>query len=117
VIIISATLDFASEADRDRAVRESAAVQAATREEEEGCHAYCFAGDPAVPTRIQVYELWEDGAALAAHFKHHTYESMKEVLGAVGIVDTANQMYLVERHEPVYDAEGNARETFFDGDG
>ena len=56
MIIISATLDFATQADRDRAVANTTAVQAATRNDEPGCHAYCFAADPAVPNRIQVYE-------------------------------------------------------------
>ena len=115
MIIVSATLDFASEADRDRAVALTSPVQAATRNEEAGCHAYCFAADPAVPTRIQVYELWEDEPSLVAHFKHANYEAMKDALGGVGIVDTENQMYLIERHEPVYDAQGMPRETFFDG--
>lgn len=114
MIIVSATLDFASEADRDRAVILTAPVQAATRSEEAGCHAYCFAADPAVPTRIQVYELWEDESSLVAHFKHANYEAMKDALGGVGIVDTENQMYLIARHEPVYDAQGLPRERLFD---
>ena len=114
-IIISATLDFASEADRDRAVELTRPVQAATRDEEPGCHAYCFAADPVVNYRIQVYELWEDGPSLAAHFRHPNYEKMKEVLMEVGITATENQMYLIEMHEPVYDADGQARETFFGG--
>ena len=58
MIVIAANIDFASAAHRDRAVAESAPVQQATRDEEAGCQAYCFAPDPCVPTRIQVYELW-----------------------------------------------------------
>ena len=115
MIIISATLDFASREDRDRAVEESAPVQQATRDEEPGCQAYCFAADPCVPTRIQVYELWDDGPTLADHFKHQNYEDMKTVLGNHGIVATANQMYLISAHEPVYGPEGQPRESFFDG--
>lgn len=115
MIIISATLDFATQADRDRAVEESAPVQQATRDEEPGCQAYCFAADPCVPTRIQVYELWDDGPTLADHFRHPNYEDMKTVLNRYGIVGTANQMYLISAHEPVYSADGLPRETFFDG--
>lgn len=114
MIIVSATLDFATEADRDRAVTLTTSVQLATRTDEAGCHAYCFAADPAVPTRIQVYELWEDEGSLVAHFKHANYEAMKDALGGVGIVGTENQMYQIGRHEPVYDAQGMPRETFFD---
>ena len=58
MIIISATLDFETEADRDKAVSLTKDIQMATRTEEEGCICYCFASDPAVANRIQVYELW-----------------------------------------------------------
>ena len=115
MIIISATLDYANQKDRDRAVAESAPVQQATRDDEPGCQAYCFAADPCVPTRIQVYELWDDGPTLAAHFRHQNYEDMKTVLNRHTIVGTANQMYLISAHEPVYSPEGLPRETFFDG--
>ncbi|MGA0151847.1 MAG: putative quinol monooxygenase, partial [Luminiphilus sp.] len=69
MIIVVAALEFATEADRDRAVELTADVQRLTREEEQGCHDYCFAPDPAIPTRMQVYELWEDSDSLAAHFE------------------------------------------------
>ena len=115
MIIISATLDFANQADRDQAVVECAPVQQATRDEEPGCRAYCFAADPCVPERIQVYELWDDGPTLAAHFKHRNYENMKTVLNKYGLVGNVNQMYLISAHEPVYDTEGLPRERFFDG--
>ena len=70
MIIVVAALEFASQADRDEAVRLTADVQRLTREEEPGCHDYCFAPDPAIATRMQVYELWEDSDSLAAHFQH-----------------------------------------------
>ena len=115
MIIIAAQIDFASQAERDRAVLESAPVQQATRDDERGCHAYCFAPDPCVPNRIQVYELWADGPALAAHFKHKNYEDMKTLLGKHGITNNWNRMYLVSDDEPVYDSQGLPRETFFNG--
>ena len=62
MIIVVAALEFANQADRDEAVRLTADVQRLTREEEPGCHDYCFAPDPAIATRMQVYELWEDSA-------------------------------------------------------
>ena len=49
MIVIAANIDFASEADRDRAVAESGPVQQATRDEEAGCQAYCFARTPVCP--------------------------------------------------------------------
>jgi quinol monooxygenase YgiN len=113
MIIVSATLDFADRAARDHAVEVTASTQLATRVEEEGCLSYCFAPDPCVDTRIQVFELWADEAALVAHFKHHTYAAMRDLLMAEKIVGTQNRMYLVARDEPVYDAQGKAREAFF----
>ena len=74
MIIVVAALEFGSEKDRDEAVALTADVQRLTREEEPGCHDYCFAPDPAIPTRMQVYELWADSESLAAHFQHPYYQ-------------------------------------------
>jgi quinol monooxygenase YgiN len=113
VIVVAATIDYADQASRDAAVAASASVQLATRTDEPGCHAYCFAADPSVPTRIQVYELWEDEGSLAAHFTHPNYLQMREVLGAHGITRAWNRMYEVGRNEPVYGPNGQIRTRFF----
>jgi quinol monooxygenase YgiN len=113
MIIVVAAIEFASRADRDQAVELSADVQLATRQQEAGCHAYCFAADPCEPTRIQVYELWEDSASLAAHFDHPNYHKMVEVLSEVGIVESVNRAYLTERNESVYGPEGEKKPAFF----
>ena len=113
MIIVVAALEFATEADRDRAVALTADVQRLTREEEQGCHDYCFAPDPAIPTRMQVYELWEDSDSLAAHFEHPYYERMASLLQGVAIVESTNQAYLVERGEPVYTEAGEKKTGFF----
>ncbi len=113
MIIVVAALEFENQADRDRAVELTRDVQMATRVEEAGCRDYCFAPDPSVPTRIQVYELWEDSASLAAHFKHPNYDKMVELLGSAGVKQSINQAYLVERGEPVYGPGGERKEAFF----
>ena len=113
MIIVVAALEFDNQEDRDKAVDLTRDVQMATRQEEKGCHAYCFAPDPSVPTRIQVYELWEDSDTLAAHFKHRNYEKMVEVLGSAGIRESINKAYLVEKGEPVYGPNGERKEAFF----
>lgn len=113
MIIVVAALEFDNQQDRDRAVELTAAVQMATREEEQGCQAYCFAPDPAVPTRIQVYELWHDSDSLAAHFTHANYLKMVELLREANIRSSANQAYLVERGEPVYGPDGEKKSRFF----
>ena len=116
MIIISATLDFENEAGRDKAIELTADIQLATRTEEEGCISYCFAADPCVPNRIQVYELWKDEDSLIAHFSHNTYLEMVEALNSVGIRETENQMYLIDKHKSVYDEEGNPRTVLFADD-
>lgn len=112
-VIVAATLDFATQEKRDEAVRLTAPIQLRTRQEEKGCHAYCFAADPSVPTRIQVYELWDDRASLAAHFGHPYYAQMVEVLRGVGIVDTWNQVWETGAHGPVYSPQGGPNPDFF----
>ena len=116
MIIVSATLNFESKEQRDRAIEITADIQLATREEEEGCISYCFAADPCDDNRIQVYELWKDENSLVAHFKHHTYAAMVEALNSIGIRETENQMYLIDKHKPVYDEDGNPREVLFAND-
>ena len=113
MIIVVAALKFENQEARDKAVELTREVQLATREEEAGCHDYCFAPDPSIPTRIQVYELWEDSDSLAAHFTHVNYAKMVELLGSAGIIESINQAYLVERGEPVYGPNNEPKAAFF----
>lgn len=113
MIIVVAALEFDNQNDRDSAVEKTVAVQMATREEEDGCHDYCFAADPSVPTRVQVYELWEDSDSLAAHFKHPNYLKMVELLRSANVRQSINQAYLTERSEPVYGPNNAMKDSFF----
>ena len=113
MIVVAAQLDFADRATRDRAVAVSAPIQQATRDDETGCHAYCFAADPCVETRIQVYELWEDEASLAAHFTHPNYLAMRDLLMGHKPTGSWNQMYLTIKNEPVYGPNNAVRSKFF----
>ena len=113
MIVVVAALEFANQADRDEAIRLTADVQRLTREEEPGCHDYCFAADPAVPTRMQVHELLENSESLAMHFQHPYYDRMAGLLQGVGIVSSTNHAYLVQREEPVYTEEGEKKKGFF----
>ena len=103
MIIIGGTIEFSDIESRDKAVEVSKPLQQAARDDEPGCHAYCFAPDPCVDTRIQVYELWEDEASLAAHFQHENYFNMRAALGATGIVGGFNEKFRCDLREPVYD--------------
>lgn len=37
--------------------------------QEPGCHHYAYSRDLSTPNRFQLSELWQDEAALAAHFR------------------------------------------------
>lgn len=113
MIIIAGTIDFDSIANRDRAIEVGRPLQQATRDDEPGCDAYCFAPDPCVDTRIQVYELWRDEPSLAAHFQHQNYINMRDALGRCGIVGADNNKYRCDLSEPVYDDTRTARADFF----
>lgn len=119
MIIVTATLSFSTTADRDAAVDATAAIQRATRDDEPGCLAYCFAPDPAEPTHIQVYELWTDPDSLAAHFDHPNYTAMVAALGSnPGFLASDNRMYLADDRGPVYGADRSfRRDAFPDVDG
>ena len=104
MIIITATLSFETEADRDRAVTLTRPVQKATRDDEPGCLAYCFGADPVEATRVQVYELWTDPENLAKHFDHPNYAAMVEVLHHCGgFLKSENRLYAADDRGPVYD--------------
>jgi len=113
MIIVTAKLTFTSQQNRDRAIELSIPIQQATRDQETGCHAYCFSADPCDPVAIQVYELWEDSGSLVAHFGHENYHAMVEVSSQVGFVESVNRAYLTERNEPVYGPDFEKRTSFF----
>ena len=104
MIVITATLSFETEADRDRAVLQTTPIQKATRDDEPGCLAYCFGADPVVPQHVQVYELWTDPVNLAKHFDHPNYANMVEVLhNCGGFLKSVNRLYAADDRGPVYD--------------
>lgn len=113
LIIIAGTIDLADAGKRDEAIRIASVLQKKTREEEPGCLAYVFAPDPCVPGRICVFELWQDQASLAAHFRHPNYVNMRDALGRLGLAGADNHKYRVDLREPVYDASFTPRADFF----
>ncbi len=102
LIAVEAALTVADPAQRDAIVAASIPFQRATREEESGCIVYCFAADPAVADRIQVYELWESEEALALHFKHHTYADMRNMLNGSGLKSAVSRKHRIDATASVY---------------
>ena len=74
--------------------------------------AYCFAPDPVIDTRIQVYELWDDAPTLAAHFLHENYFNMRDFLRGSGMTGAENRKYRVDADAPVYNADHVATVDF-----
>ena len=66
--------------------------------------------------KVLINQLWKDEESLVAHFSHHTYLEMVEALNSVGIRETENQMYLIDKHKSVYDEDGNPRTVLFADD-
>jgi quinol monooxygenase YgiN len=117
MIIIAGTIDLADPAKMDEAMEKARPLQQATRDDEPGCHAYVFSPDPCVPGRIAVYELWEDEASLAAHFKHQNYLNMRDLLGSIGLAGADNNKFRCDLKEPVYDETMTPRADFFTAKG
>ncbi len=105
LIAVEAAIVIADPSVRDALLARSAPIQQATRNDEPGCIVYCFAGDPCRPDLIQVYELWESQAALAAHFEHQNYFDMRDTLGAAGLVSAVSRKHRIDASAPVYGAD------------
>ncbi len=102
MIAVEAAIVLADPSKRAALVEASAPIQKATRDEEPGCLVYCFAADPVQPDLIQVYELWEDEASLAAHFEHPNYFTMRELLNGGGLVSATSRKLRIDAAAPVY---------------
>jgi quinol monooxygenase YgiN len=113
MIAIAGTADYPTRERRDEALLSSVPYQAASRADEPGCLAYYFAPDPVVGTRMVVWELWADEAALAAHFTHSNYLELRAHLRQFGILSADFRKYRIDRSEAVYDDTRTARADFF----
>lgn len=100
-VIVDAVVTMRDRASRDAVVEASLDLQRATRDEP-GCLAYCFAADPIVDDRVQVFELWESEQALDDHLRHDNYKAMFKLIVGSGIVSAPSNKYLIERSAPVY---------------
>lgn len=113
MIIIAGYLEFVDKENRDGAVAAGRDLQQATRDDEPGCLAYVFTSDPCEDRRVHVYELWEDEAALSAHFQHPNYTEMRTTLRQFDRSGGDVRKYRCDLSEPVYDDTGVARADFF----
>lgn len=113
MIVVAGTIGFASQHQRDGAVAASLDLQRSTRNDEPGCLAYCFGADPVEPTVVQVYELWVDEDALAAHFRHPNYTAMRQVLrGFERAGPSSTAKHRIDATAPVYGDDGTPAASF-----
>jgi quinol monooxygenase YgiN len=104
LVVVEAAITVADPSTRGELLARTAPIQQATRDDEPGCLVYCFAADPCRDDLIQVYELWESEASLAAHFDHPNYIQMRDMLGAGGLVSAVSRKHRVDATASVYDA-------------
>ncbi len=83
MLIVSGILEI--EPDDAEAAFAAARTMAAATREEAGCHSYAFYSDIEDSGRIRVFEEWEDGAALEAHFASAHMAEFRKALSAVKI--------------------------------
>lgn len=67
--------------------------------EEAGCREYAFSPDPNDDTRIMLYELWDDQAALDAHFASDHMAAFQAKLKDVKMAGRDIQKYLISSVE------------------
>ena len=113
MIVVAGIAEFATTAGRDACLASSGQYQAPARTGEPGCLAYYFCPDPVVDTRMAVWELWADEAALAAHFHHENYTNMGQHIAKFGLVNGDFKKYRVDKSSPVYDDTHTPRADFF----
>lgn len=110
-IIISATIDLPEDNLQRALTAARPLIEGALTET--GCVAYDWSIEPTHPGRIRVFELWENEAALAAHFQSEWYLGMRELIGSFGLLHAESAKYRVDLSEPVYDETFTPRADFF----
>lgn len=111
MIIVAGTVEL-DPAQRDAALRAASPLFNATRAQP-GCLDCVWCADPSIPSRVYVYERWQDTPALAAHLAGPCYRGMLEVLGRHGLRSADVAKHRIEKSEPVYDPKGKPRADFF----
>lgn len=93
MLIVAGTFEIDPE-HRDAFFAAVAPMVAATREEA-GCQAYAFTPDPDDPGLIRLYELWDDQAALDAHFASEHMAAWRKRSGELPIRSRNVTKYII----------------------
>jgi quinol monooxygenase YgiN len=63
--------------------------------EEVGCQEYAFTPDPSDGNRVLLYELWDDQAALDAHFSSAHMAAWQETRKGLAVASASIKKYLI----------------------
>ena len=77
-----------------------------------GCIHYDWSADLNAPSRINVFEEWENEESLAAHFAGPQYAGMRAHIGQSGLLNAVSRKYRVDAEGAVYNAEGKPTPSF-----
>ena len=77
-----------------------------------GCIHYDWSADLNAPSRINVFEEWESGEALAAHFAGPHYAGMVAHLGKSGMQNVASRKFRIDAEASVFGDDGKPTPSF-----
>ena len=66
---------------------------------EAGCHEYAFTPDPNDDDRVLLYELWDDQAALDAHFASANMAAWQETRKGLAVTSASIKKYVISSVE------------------
>lgn len=77
-----------------------------------GCVGYDWNMDSSNTERINVYEEWEDEAALSAHFAGENFKAMGAKISEYGILGAKARKFSIHQEGSVFDASGTPSVKF-----
>lgn len=83
------------------AFMEAVASMVAATLTEPGCRTYAFTPDPDDDDLIRLFELWDDGDALAAHFASAHMADWQQRSRSLAVAGVSINKYLISSVEPL----------------
>ena len=100
MLIVAGFVTTEDESARDAFLAAAKPMVAATRAEP-GCQEYAFSPDPDDPTRIMLFELWDDQAALDAHFATTHMAEFQGRMAGIAVAGREIKKYTISGVGPV----------------
>jgi quinol monooxygenase YgiN len=100
MLIIAGSITTEDEGARDAFFAAVKPMVAATHTEP-GCQEYAFSPDPDNSTRIMLFELWDDQAALDAHFATPHMAEFQAKMAGIAVAGMEIKKYTISDVGPV----------------